>query len=404
MDLRFLWPALLFAVAGAIAETFRVVMPTTGSGSTVRGTVSAAVFVAAALIFPPPWAVLLSAAATVVGQVVNRRAWFKITFNASQMAIAIGAASSLWWWASPDGLVTSARNVPWLLAAVGVHFVVNTWLVSGIVAFSAGTPLRATWWRTYRHIIPAWLGMLLVGALIAVLWRLAPWTIALAAVPLAGLYYALRNTVTLEVQTVDALFNLADILDARDPYTHGHSLRVGEYAQQLALHMGASNDTAHAIFLAGRLHDIGKCAVDNEVLRKTGPLTEREREHMCQHADVGGNMLANFELFKECAHMVRGHHERWDGGGYPDGLAASGIPWGARVIAVADAFDAMVTDRPYRQGLGEAEAVRRLEAGAGTQWDPAAVAAFLELLRGGKLATRAAAPPRPILSAASASA
>jgi HD-GYP domain-containing protein (c-di-GMP phosphodiesterase class II) len=173
---------------------------------------------------------------------------------------------------------------------------------------------------------------------------------------------------------------MADILDARDSYTHGHSLRVGEYAEKLALAMGLSGDAAHLIFLAGRLHDIGKCAIKNEVLHKPGALTDEEYQHMCIHPEVGSSMLASFPLFSECARFVRGHHERWDGDGYPDKLKGEDIPLGARIIAVADTFDAMTTTRPYRKALPLAEAHRRLAAGAGSQWDPRAIAAFLKLL------------------------
>jgi putative nucleotidyltransferase with HDIG domain len=222
--------------------------------------------------------------------------------------------------------------------------------------------------------------MLFTGVLIAVLWSTAGWAIAIAAIPLTAIYYTLRNTVSLETNTVEALFQLADILDARDNYTHGHSLRVGQYAEKLALRLGLSGDDALMVFLAGRLHDIGKCAIRNEVLLKPGALDEDERAHMCIHPEVGGSMLESFSLFRECARYVRGHHERWDGKGYPDKLSGDSIPLGARIIAVADAFDAMTTTRPYRKALPVSEAYRRLNEGAGTQWDPRIITAFLELL------------------------
>jgi HD-GYP domain-containing protein (c-di-GMP phosphodiesterase class II) len=155
---------------------------------------------------------------------------------------------------------------------------------------------------------------------------------------------------------------------------------VGQYAEKLALQMGLSGDDAHLVFLAGRLHDIGKCAIKNEVLLKPGALNKEEFEHMCIHPEVGSSMLASFSLFKECARYVRGHHERWDGKGYPDKLQGEAIPLGARVIAVADAFDAMTTTRPYRKALPLAEARRRLEEGAGSQWDARIISAFLHLL------------------------
>jgi putative nucleotidyltransferase with HDIG domain len=369
--------ALFFAVAASIAETFEVTLPTSRPGNVYGMTVGAAVCIAAILIFPPHWAILIVS----VGFAVGRRvAWLKRIYNVGQVALAAGMASIVWRLAGSSATPVDLSSVVWILMVILGFFVVNTVLVSSIIAFASGVPVRMTWWRAHRNTWHASLGMHFVGVLIAVLWVTSPWTIALAAIPLTAIYYTLRNTVTLETQTVDALFNLADILDARDPYTHGHSLRVGQYAERLALAMDLPGDDAHLIFLAGRLHDIGKCATRNEVLLKPGKLTEEEREHMCIHPEVGSSMLASFSLFRECARYVRGHHERWDGQGYPDQLQGDTIPLGARIIAVADAFDAMTTTRPYRHALPIPEAYRRLQEGAGTQWDVRIVTAFLHLL------------------------
>jgi putative two-component system response regulator len=219
------------------------------------------------------------------------------------------------------------------------------------------------------------------GVLAAHLWSSMPLSVLLLLIPLTGVYWALRRTIELEEQTMGALFELADMMDQRDYYTHRHSLRVGEFAERLAIHMRLSADEAGLLYLCGRLHDIGKCAVDNEVLLKPGPLAEDERAHIMRHTHVGSAMLAHFSLFNKGAKYVRGHHERWDGTGYPDRLRGEAIPYGARIIAVVDAFDAMTSTRPYRVALPQVEAVRRLREGAGSQWDPRVVEAFLEMLR-----------------------
>jgi putative nucleotidyltransferase with HDIG domain len=377
-DLRLAQSAVLFGMAAAIAETFHVALPTSRPGNSYRMTVGAAVIIAAILIFPIYWAILIVA----VGFAVGRRnvPWIKQIYNVGQIALAALISSLVWGMAGSGATPLDLKSVVWIMLAVGAFFLANSVLVCSIIAFASDMPVRITWWRVHRHTWHAVLGMHFVGVLIAVLWVSAPWTIALAAIPLTAIYYTLRNTVTLETQTIDALFNLADILDARDPYTHGHSLRVGQYAEKLALGMDLPGDDAHLIFLAGRLHDIGKCAIHNEVLLKPGKLTDEERDHMCIHPEVGSSMLASFSLFRECARYVRGHHERWDGAGYPDGLQGESIPLGARIIAVADAFDAMTTTRPYRNALPIAEAHRRLDEGAGTQWDASVVTVFLHLL------------------------
>jgi putative two-component system response regulator len=131
--------------------------------------------------------------------------------------------------------------------------------------------------------------------------------------------------------------------------------------------------------MAGVLHDIGKVAIPGEVLRKRGPLTDTDWTLMREHPSHGERIVANLRQGCLIAPIVRGHHERWDGLGYPDGLRAKEIPLGARIIATVDAFDAMTTDRPYRRAMTRAEARRRLELGAGTQFDPDIVQTVLEL-------------------------
>jgi HD-GYP domain-containing protein (c-di-GMP phosphodiesterase class II) len=376
-DPRLASAALLFAIAAGIAESFQVPFPTSRPGNRVTFSVSAAIITAAILIFPVHWAVLIATLGVVAG---SRTVWYKRVFNSAQMQLSALLAGLVWQVGGHGLTLTDAGHAAWVPLTCVVYFVANTGLVAAIVSRSTNMPLQLTWVRMHRHTWAPMLGVVFVGVLVAIVWSTSAWMIGLAAIPLTALYYALRNTVSLETNTIEALFQLADILDARDAYTHGHSLRVGQYAEQLALEMGVSGDEAHMIFLAGRLHDIGKCAVRNEVLLKPGALDPDEREHMCIHPAVGGSMLASFSLFKECAGYVRGHHERWDGKGYPDGLSGEAIPLGARVIAVADSFDAMTTTRPYRKALPLAEAQRRLAEGAGTQWDPRVVEVFLRIL------------------------
>jgi putative nucleotidyltransferase with HDIG domain len=376
-DLKYAAPALLFAIAGAIAERFHVNLPTSTPGNRAFMSLGASVATTAALVFPLPWALVIVGLARFCGP---RTSWIKHSYNICQIVLGSAVAGLIWMTRPSSSTLVDLTSVPWILATLASYFATTQLLTLGIVTAASGLPLRPTLVRTNRHTWPASTALLFIGVLVAILWTTSPWAIALAAIPLTAVYYSLRNTVSLETNTIEALFQLADILDARDTYTHGHSLRVGQYAEKLALKLGLSGDDAHMVFLAGRLHDIGKCAIRNEVLLKPGALDEDERAHMCIHPEVGGSMLASFSLFRECARYVRGHHERWDGKGYPDGLIGEAIPLGARIIAVADSFDAMTTTRPYRKALPVSEAHRRLGEGSGTQWDPRVVAAFLELL------------------------
>ena len=180
-------------------------------------------------------------------------------------------------------------------------------------------------------------------------------------------------------------------LDARDQYTAGHSAAVAIYARDIAERMGlpeAESDKAH---LAGLVHDIGKIGLSAGVLEKPGALTLEERREMQRHSEIGERILAKVDTYAEIASIVRHHHERVDGGGYPDGLAGEDIPLISRIIAVADAYNAMTSDRPYRDAMPSRVARLRLAQAVESQFDTSVVAAFEAILaarRGYRVATR----------------
>lgn len=179
--------------------------------------------------------------------------------------------------------------------------------------------------------------------------------------------------------TENVIFTLALVVEEKDSYTESHLRRLQLYGERLAIAAGLNDEQVRAVRYGGILHDIGKIGVSEAILRKPGPLTAEEMAHMRQHPVIGARLIGQMRFAREVAPIVRGHHERWDGTGYPDGLRGDEIPIGARVIAIVDAYDAMTTDRPYRAALSEAEAIKRLQDGSGTQFDPALLSAFLEL-------------------------
>jgi HD superfamily phosphohydrolase YqeK/GAF domain-containing protein len=171
---------------------------------------------------------------------------------------------------------------------------------------------------------------------------------------------------------------LTSAIDAKDPYTCGHSDRVARVSVKLADKLGCDAKELETIYLSGLLHDIGKIGIDDSVLRKPGKLSEAEYEHIKMHADIGYKILKDLTQLGQILPAVRHHHEAWDGSGYPHGLSGDKIPLYARIVAVADAFDAMSSDRPYRQGMPDDKLDGIFRAGAGKQWDTKVVEAFFE--------------------------
>jgi len=173
---------------------------------------------------------------------------------------------------------------------------------------------------------------------------------------------------------------LVATLDARDQYTAGHSAAVAIYARDIAQRMGLPEEQQELVHLCGLVHDIGKIGLPAGLLEKPGPLTLEERRQMEQHSEIGERILRNVDDYSEIADIVRSHHERIDGMGYPDGIHSDEIPLLARIIGVADAYDAMTSDRPYREALPSRVARMRLAQAVGTQFDTAVVAAFEAIL------------------------
>ncbi|MEK6790734.1 MAG: HD domain-containing phosphohydrolase [Deltaproteobacteria bacterium] len=179
----------------------------------------------------------------------------------------------------------------------------------------------------------------------------------------------------------NVLFSLAITLDFNDPYTHGHSQRVAEYGRRLAAHIGLPEAEQKNIMFSGILHDIGKIATDKNILHKPTALSGKEYDHIKQHPVVGEKICEPLNFAKPFLNVIRNHHEKYNGTGYPDGLVGEVIPYGSRIIAVTDAFDALITMRPYRRSMSARDAVGIIkEETLRGYWDPEIVRAFCDML------------------------
>jgi putative nucleotidyltransferase with HDIG domain len=226
--------------------------------------------------------------------------------------------------------------------------------------------------------------------------RLSPWTLllffvpALAAHRVFGMYQEQRQlaedlaSVNLRLEGANLSFATALVatLDARDRYTAGHSAAVAIYARDIAARMGLDSGGQQSAHLCGLVHDIGKVGLPPGLLEKPEPLLLEERRQMQKHSEIGEYILAKVKDYQEIAAIVRHHHERWDGQGYPDGIGGAEIPLLSRITAVADAYNAMTSARPYRDAMPSRVARMRLAQAVETQFDTTVVAAFEAILAG----------------------
>jgi response regulator RpfG family c-di-GMP phosphodiesterase len=201
----------------------------------------------------------------------------------------------------------------------------------------------------------------------------------------------LEEKVAIQARRLEELFlasiqSLADALEVKDPYTHGHSVRVSRYSTIIARQLGMDGHFVRQVELGGHVHDIGKIGVREPVLNKAGPLTDEEYAHVMTHPVVGWRILAPLLTDQpQALAVVRHHHERWDGRGLPDGLAGESIPLEARIVAVADTYDAMTSERPYRPGVSIPETLDELKRCGGSQLDAQIVEAFLAATQRGEI-------------------
>lgn len=337
------------------------------------------------IVLVMPWAscALLAYGATVASQLARPRGerdWLESGFNAGQAALGAAAASGglavlRGWQLGPE--VGNLAPVGAIVLTAATLHVVNLALVSAAAAlqlecspvrvFLASVPAELP-----EHVVLSALG--LVAALLA---AEHPWTLPIFGFPVLLVRSALGDRIRSRVETRAALATLVEVVELSDPYTAGHSQRVAELGRALALRIGMTAQEADLVESAGRVHDLGKVAIDGVVLTKPGRLTDEERLALERHPVLGAEVVANFSAYAGVYGMVRHHHERWDGGGYPDGLRGEAIPLGARILAVADSFDALTSNRPYRAGMSVDRALAILRDGAGSQWDAQVVAAML---------------------------
>lgn len=336
-----------------------------------------AVIFAAVLLFDPGIAVLIAGLGCLAGDLSSsrKRAWglVQIVFNASQTTLQAGAGALVlmlagWNHARP---VTDQGTLGILMAVVAafVMYIVNTMLVAIVVGLESGQAPLSVWRQSADIILAEQLSEFALGLLAAIV--IGPHSLALPLLifPAIAVYYSLERHVQLRRQTIAAVESMADMVDIRDPYTANHSRRVAEYSRALATELGLRPEEIDLVERAARVHDLGKIMVDAAVLTKRGKLTSDDEHQLRQHPITGAQILSRFPQFSLATSYVRHHHERMDGTGYPDGLKGDDIPFGARIIAVADAFDSMSMARPYRSGLPMEVVLSELALYRGSQWD-----------------------------------
>lgn len=407
------WGALsLFALAAALTELTSTELYI---NSRSRVSVSTIIAVAAIVVLGPAAGALTYLSSGIMTVVTTsliqqqklkpgeRVAWWQRTaFNTSMWVIAAMVAGYIYSWTggTPGEPLRWGNLLPFILT-VTVDTLINLTLLIGVISLQTKRTVLSIWQQDFRWSVPiALLGGIVGGGGLAVGFAtLGAGGLAVFMVPVLATGYAFRTYVadtrhhvnllevlnqklatmntTLEQSNMELLQTLGAVIDAFDIYTYGHSTQVAVYGRAIAEAMSLSTEAQEKILRGGLIHDIGKIGVKDTIIGKPGRLTDEEYELMKRHTVIGAEIVTKMTGLHELVPLVRSHHERWDGRGYPDGLQGEAIPLEARILAVADSVDAMLSDRPYRATRSVADVVKEVIRCAGAHYDPTVVKAFL---------------------------
>jgi len=379
---------LALALVAAVAQRGRVRV-----GDRFEASITLVPTLLATVLFGPLAGMLVSAVSLVDHFRRPYLKWATYTSTSSIAAAAAGLAAAAISDASSSGLprfVIATLTATAVAEAMDLLFVAGVAYLRGIetrATLAAFAPLQLASSMTYAPI---------AAGLIYAYNAVSGWTLlfffgpALAVQRLYGMYQHQRGLAAdlsaansrLERANLSFATALVATLDARDRYTAGHSAAVAIYARDIADRLGLSEEEQQLAHQCGLVHDIGKIGLPPGLLEKPGALTLGERRQMEKHSEIGERILAKVDDYAEIAKIVRHHHERWDGQGYPDGIAEHDIPLISRIISVADAYNAMTSDRPYRDAMPSRVARMRLAQGVESQFDTTIVAAFEAILAG----------------------
>lgn len=362
---------IAFTLLGILCDTSFVRI----SFANVNSSVAFVPLLASATLFQAPWPMVIAGVTClVVDTFVRRKPLIRVWYNTAQYVLTVGVAQAVYQLLGGQISVdTSNVSVVPFLGLVLTYFTINSGSVALAVAFSSGVSVRESWSRVIGSaliydLVASGLALLLAFLYVELEFR----GVALLLLPLFFVRHLYQMNQQLEQKSREQLLFMVKAIEARDPYTSGHSMRVAEYARTIARELGLSAKQVDHIATAALLHDVGKMYEEFvPLLRKEGRLSPEERMLMQSHPVRSAELISTSAGLRGAVeHAVRHHHENYDGSGYPGGLQGDDIPIGARIIMIADTLDAMTTDRPYRRALSLDRTVAELRKHAGSQFDP----------------------------------
>lgn len=379
LSLSNIWLVLIFFLAlSTFAEFIPVDLPIGGVIS-----IGFPIDFVLILVYGPALAMLITALGALISEIIERKvSWHKVIFNSSQFALTTGIAGLVYQY---TGGIIGFQNFfrfifPAALCAI-IYCLINLVLVTKFISLDQGSRFTAVWRTNFQETLPTYLAEAPLGFLMAIVYvEVGIFGILLFFLPLLLARRSFELYTKMRKMYLDTIRALAAAIDAKDPYTKGHSERVAKTSVALAQELNLSGRDIENIEYTALLHDIGKIGIADNILGKNSSLTNKEFDKIKEHTVMGAKIIEPVDFLKDSYKAIYHHHERYDGKGYPDGIKSEDIPILARIIAVADAYDAMGSDRPYRKKLNMDEILKELKDQSGKQFDPEVVKALISVL------------------------
>lgn len=369
---------LFFSIAAFVTNSIPVALPRGG-----YVVVTFAVFYACILLFGPG----IAAIVVIIGEITSsfiflkNNPWYKVMFNSAQQTLAVGISGLIYQIMGGRIWDISLENIIPLVFTALTYFIINITAVTLILAFIQNISPWGIWLTNFRWLASNYITLAPIGFLMAYVYKSnGPLSVSIFFIPLLLARYIFKSYMDMRKVYLDTLAALVDALDAKDSYTRGHSERVAAYAVEIAREMKMPEDRVEVIQHMALLHDVGKIGIHDRILNKPGRLEYQEFDQIKKHSEIGARIISEISDLGDAKDYILCHHEKYNGSGYPVGLRGKHIPLGARIITVADCFDAMTSDRPYQEGLSLRQAILELQMCGGSQFDPKIVDVFVRIL------------------------
>jgi putative nucleotidyltransferase with HDIG domain len=370
---------LIFAVLAVFGEILVISLP---KGAAIS--VGFAINLSSILIFGTQPAALVAFIGMSIGSYQDwHLGWYKILFNAFTLYITT-YTSGLAYYSFPGitpGRFDLLHSMFPLIISVIVYFVINNLLMTIVMGLATKTSYLKIWKNNLRKVAYNYVSLAPLGILMAGIYiNMGVYAVLLFFAPLLLARYSFKLYADMCEYYLSTVQALAIAIEAKDKYTKGHSERVADYAVKIGEYLKLTEEELETLRYAGLLHDIGKIGIPENILNKPDKLEKWEYEKIKDHPQIGANIVQDIGFLRNAAQFIKYHHERWDGSGYPDKLNGGRISLGASILAAADVYDAMTSDRPYRRALTVDDALNELRSGSGKLYNPIVVEAIVNVM------------------------